>query len=144
MSDQNVPPVVAPRGITRIEDVVVSKIAGLAAREVSGVHSLGGGTGRMVGALRGSLAGSGSAGQQEVHVEVGEHQAAVEVSIVAEYGVAIHELAEAIRRNIITAIERMTGLEVTEVNVTVHDVHLDFGLEEDSDVQQPDLAPRVQ
>lgn len=136
--------ITGPRGITRIEDVVVGKIAGLAAREVSGVHSLGGGAGRMVGALRDSFAGPPAAVQHGVHVEVGEHQAVVDVSIVAEYGVAIHELAEAIRRNIITAIERMTGLEVTEVNVTVHDVHLDFGPEEDSDVQQPDHHPRVQ
>ncbi|QGU03731.1 Asp23/Gls24 family envelope stress response protein [Corynebacterium comes] len=134
----------ASRGITRIEDIVVSKIAGLATREVSGVHSLGGGTARVVGALRDSFAGSPTLSQPGVHVEVGEHQAVVDVTIVAEFGVAIHELAEAIRRNVITAIERMTGLEVTEVNVLVHDVHLDFGPEEDPDAQQPDHAPRVQ
>lgn len=136
-----------PHGFTRIEDVVVSKIAGLAAREVSGVHALGGGAARMVGAIRESFAGSSSNVQQGVTVEVGERQAAVDVSIVAEYGVAIHELAEAIRRNIITAIERMTGLEVTEVNVTVHDVHLDFGTDDDSDVPLTSPAehtPRVQ
>lgn len=124
MSEPNTTP---SRGVTRIEDVVVGKIAGLAAREVSGVHALGGGSARVVGALRESVAGTASTVQQGVHVEVGERQAAVDVSIVAEYGVAIHDLAEAIRRNIITAIERMTGLEVTEVNVVVHDVHLDLG-----------------
>ena len=133
-----------PRGTTRIEDVVVGKIAGLAAREVSGVHSLGGGAGRMVGALRDSFAGPSTTAQHGVHVEVGETQAVVDVSIVAEYGVAIHELAEAIRSNIITAIERMTGLEVTEVNVTVYDVHLDFGPDEDPDAQQPEQHTRVQ
>ncbi|GAB3701145.1 Asp23/Gls24 family envelope stress response protein [Corynebacterium nasicanis] len=112
------------RGVTLIEDVVVSKIAGLAAREVSGVHALGGAGSRTVG------------GQQSgVHVEVGERQAAVDVAIVAEYGVAIHDLAEAVRGNIITAVERMTGLQVTEVNVTVHDVHLDLGPEEEPDVR---------
>jgi uncharacterized alkaline shock family protein YloU len=135
-----------PRGITRIEDVVVGKIAALAAREVSGVHSLGGGAGRMVGALRESFAGpvAGPHGVQHgVHVEVGEHQVVVEVSIVAEYGVAIHDLAEAIRRNIIAAIERMTGMEVTEVNITVHDVHLDTGHEEDPDVQHAEHTPRL-
>lgn len=107
MSELNNP----SRGITRIEDVVVSRIAGLAAREVSGVHALG---------------GSGTRAPQGVHVEVGDRTAVVDVSIVAEYGVAIHDLAEAIRENIISAVERMTGLEVPEVNVTVHDVHLDL------------------
>ncbi|WP_080793390.1 Asp23/Gls24 family envelope stress response protein [Corynebacterium pacaense] len=126
-------------GRTVIEDVVVSKIAGLAAREVSGVYSLGGGTARVVGAIRGSFSGSPNV-QQGVTVEVGERQAAVDVAIVAEYGVAIHELAEAIRRNIILAIERMTGLEVTEVNVTVHDVHLDLGEE---DVELPPASPET-
>ncbi|WIM71304.1 Asp23/Gls24 family envelope stress response protein [Corynebacterium suedekumii] len=134
------------RGVTRIEDVVVGKIAGLAAREVSGVHALGGGASRMVGAIRESFAGSASNVMQGVTVEVGERQAAVDVSIVAEYGVAIHELAEAIRRNIITAIERMTGLEVTEVNVTVHDVHLDFGGDDEDTAPAAPLehTPRVQ
>lgn len=124
-------------GRTHIDDVVVSKIAGMAAREVSGVHALGGGAARMAGAIRDAL-GSRSNIQQGVSVEVGESQAAVDVAIVADYGVAIHELAEAIRKNIINAIERMTGLEVTEVNVTVHDVHLVF---EDDEEDEEDAAP---
>lgn len=130
MSEQNLtPPTDSGRGITLIEDVVVSKIAALAAREVSGVHAIGGSGARAGSGFRDAVA------QPGVHVEVGERQAAVDVAIVAEYGVAIHDLAEAIRSNIITAVERMTGLQVTEVNVTVHDVHLDPGPEEDTDVR---------
>lgn len=106
-----------------IENTVVGKIAGIAAREVSGVHALGGGAARMMGTIRDTFGGSENV-QQGVDVEVGETQAAADVSIVAEYGVAIHELADAIRLNITRSIERMTGLEVTEVNVTVTDVHL--------------------
>ena len=145
MSEQHPPSdltITGSRGVTRIEDVVVGKIAGLAAREVSGVHALGGTGARMMGTFRESSAGVANV-QQGVHVEVGEKQAAVDVSIVAEYGVAIHDLAEAIRTNIITAVERMTGLEVTEVNVTVHDVHLEGGPEEEPDVHA-DHASRVQ
>ncbi|MDK8450629.1 Asp23/Gls24 family envelope stress response protein [Corynebacterium mastitidis] len=128
-------------GRTVIEDQVVGKIAGLAAREVSGVHALGGGGARMLGSIRESFGASENV-QQGVDVEVGESQAAVDLSIVAEYGVAIHELAEAIRRNIIKAIERMTGLEVTEVNVTVTDVHLDSDDNEESKEQPSEDAPR--
>ncbi|AKK02265.1 Asp23/Gls24 family envelope stress response protein [Corynebacterium epidermidicanis] len=120
-------------GKTHIEDAVVAKIAGMATREVSGVYALGAGGTRMVGALRDSIPGSRVNMQQGVSVEVGEKEAAVDVVIVAEYGVAIHELADAIRLNIITAIERMTGLTVSEVNVMVHDVHLD--LPEESELE---------
>lgn len=131
------------RGVTRIDDVVVAKIAGLAAREVSGVHALGGPT-RAVGTLRDSLTGSAGNLQRGVSVEVGEQQTAVDVDIIAEYGVAIHELADAVRRNIILALERMTGLEVTEVNITVHDVHLELGPEEETEQAAVETAPRVQ
>ena len=59
-----------------------------------------------------------------VEVEVGARQTAVDLDIVVEYGVEIGELTKAIRRNVISAIERMTTLEVTEVNIVVHDVHV--------------------
>ena len=67
-------------------------------------------------------------------MEVGERQAAVDIDIVADYGVSIADLAAGIRRNVIDAVERMTGLEVTEVNITVHDVYL---FEEDNDDDEP-------
>ena len=112
-------------GQTSIADVVVAKIAGIATREVTGVHDLGGGTARAVGSLRERIPGSHTNLAQGVAVEVGERQAAVDLDIVADYGVAIADLANGIRRNVINAVERMTGLEVTEVNIVVHDVHLD-------------------
>ncbi|MDY3126929.1 MAG: Asp23/Gls24 family envelope stress response protein [Corynebacterium sp.] len=110
-------------GTTTIENAVVSKIAGVAAREVSGVAALGGGGARMLGSIRESF-GAGEDVRQGVSVVVNEGQATIEIAIIAEYGVAIHELAEAIRRNIINAVERMTGLEVRGVDVVVHDVRL--------------------
>ncbi|MBJ7339801.1 Asp23/Gls24 family envelope stress response protein [Mycolicibacterium sp.] len=131
-------PLVSSQGTTTIADTVVSKIAGIAAREVHGVYDLGGGASRVVGALRERIPGANVNLSQGVSVEVGEKQAAVDVDIVAEYGVSIADLATGLRRNVITAIERMTGLEVTEVNVTVHDVHLDG--DDDGD----DTVARVQ
>lgn len=125
------------RGKTVIADAVVTKIAGIATREVDGVHDVGGAAERVVGKVREFVPGASVSTTQGINVEVGESQAAVDVSIVAEFGVAIHQLAAAIRRNVISAIESMTGLEVTEVNVTVHDIH--FGDED----QDTDTAPRV-
>lgn len=135
---------VTDHGRTSVADVVVSKIAGMAAREVTGVHDLGGSTARALGALRERIPGGRVNVQQGISVEVGERQAAVDISIVAEYGVAIHELAEAIRRNIIISVEEMTGLEVTEVNVTVHDVHLPGDDDTSGEDAEPEKAPRVQ
>ena len=112
-------------GTTTIADTVVSKIAGIAAREISGVHDLGGGASRAVGAVRERIPGSRTNLSQGVAVEVGERQAAVDLDIVAEYGVSIADLAAAIRRNVVGSVERMTGLEVTEVNITVHDIFMD-------------------
>jgi len=110
-------------GTTVIDDNVVGKIAGIAAREVSGVNNLGGGAARMWGAVRESLTSSTNV-QQGVNVAVENGHASVAVAVIAEYGVAIHELANAIRENITIAVTRMTGLIVDRVDVSVHDVHL--------------------
>ncbi len=112
------------QGATTIADTVVSKIAGIATREVSGVHSVGGGAARALGSLRDRIPGSSTNQSQGISVEVGETQAAVDVDLVADYGVAIADLANAVRRNVITSVQRMTGLEVTEVNIAVNDVYI--------------------
>lgn len=131
------------QGRTSIADTVVSKIAGIATREVTGVYAVGGGASRVVGALRERIPGASINHSQGVSVEVGEKQAAIDLDIVAEYGVSIADLASGIRRNVIAAIERMTGLEVTEVNITVHDVHLDDE-EGDNDTSEEPKPSRVQ
>jgi uncharacterized alkaline shock family protein YloU len=112
------------QGTTKIADVVVQKIASLAAREVPGVRALGGGTSRTLGALRGRIPGAGTSSGQGVTVEVGERQVAVDLDVLIDYGVAIPELARVVRENVITAIEEMAGLEVVEVNISVVDVYL--------------------
>jgi len=111
-------------GSTSIADVVVQKIAGLATREISGVYALGGGAARAFSAIRERIPGASSSAGQGVSVEVGEKQAAVDLQILVEYGVSIADLASAVRRNVITSVERMTGLEVVEVNINVTDVHI--------------------
>lgn len=127
MSDQNTTAtddsaLVTDKGKTSIADSVVSKIAGISAREVHGVHDLGGGASRAVGALRERIPGATTNHGQGVSVEVGERQAAIDIDLIAEYGISVADLAEGVRRNIISQVERMTGLQVTEVNVNVNDV----------------------
>jgi len=116
---------ITSRGNTTISDSAVAKITGIAAREVPGVYAMGAGTARAFGAVRGMVGGDkGGNITQGVSVEVGERQAAVDLDIVVDYGVSIPDLASAVRRNTIEAVERMCGLEVTEVNIRVDDVHM--------------------
>ncbi|MGW5737908.1 MULTISPECIES: Asp23/Gls24 family envelope stress response protein [Streptomyces] len=114
------------RGRTTIADGVVEKIAGLAARDVDGVHAMGGGLARTFGAVRDRVpGGSGTKSvSRGVKAEVGEVQTALDLEIVVEYGVSIADVTRDVRENVIGAVERMTGLEVVEVNIAVSDVKL--------------------
>ena len=115
-------PLRTERGITRIEDNVVAKVAGIAAQEVEGIQ-MGGGTARAVGGFLDSVTGAG--GQTRgVAVEVGEEEAAIDLSMAVEYGKAIPQISEAVRRNVINRIENLIGLRVTEVNITINDALL--------------------
>lgn len=109
-------------GKTVIDDTVVSKVAGIAAREVNGVHSLGGGAARAIGALRDAI-GQRDFGQG-VKVEVGEKQVAADIVIVAEYPVSLQQVADGVRSSVARALEQIVGMEVAEVNVTVQDVFI--------------------
>ncbi|WP_369217553.1 Asp23/Gls24 family envelope stress response protein [Streptomyces flavofungini] len=114
----------ATRGKTSIADVVVVKIAGMAAREIPGVYDMGGGLSRTLGAVRDRVPGGRPNVGRGVKVEVGERQTAIDLDIVVEYGVPITDVAHDVRENVIAAVERITGLEVVEVNVAVNDVRL--------------------
>ncbi|MBC8080748.1 MAG: Asp23/Gls24 family envelope stress response protein [Gorillibacterium sp.] len=105
-------------GNIQIAPEVIEVIAGLAAVEIEGVAGMSGGFVSGVAELLGrkNLA-------KGVKVEVGQKEAAVDVSIVIEYGFKIPEVAGKIQENVKRAIESMTGLDVVEVNVHIHDVH---------------------
>ncbi|MBP2053382.1 putative alkaline shock family protein YloU [Streptomyces griseochromogenes] len=127
----------AARGRTTIADGVVEKIAGLAARDVLGVHAMGSGLSRTFGAVRDRVPGGSKSVARGVKAEVGEVQTALDLEIVVEYGVSISEVARAVRENVIAAVERMTGLEVVEVNIAVSDVKL-------PDEEEEEPEPRIQ
>ncbi|MEE1930620.1 Asp23/Gls24 family envelope stress response protein [Streptomyces sp. TRM 70351] len=130
----------ASRGKTTIADGVVAKIAGMAAREVEGVHAMGGGLSRTFGAVRDRVPGGSKSVTRGVKAEVGEVQAALDLEIVVEYGVPIADVAGEVRASVIESVERMTGLEVVEVNIAVSDVKLPD--EPDEDEEEPE-QPRL-
>lgn len=109
-------------GTTTIADAVVSKVAGIAAREVPGVHDLGAGATRALGAMTRSV-GFGDERMQGVGVEVGEEEAAVDLVIVIDYGESIPQVSNAVRENVVKRVEGIVGLRVNEVNITVNDLY---------------------
>jgi uncharacterized alkaline shock family protein YloU len=112
-------------GQISVAEGVVQKIAGKACQEIAGVHAMGTSGARAFGSIRERIPGSsGASFSQGVGVEVGETEAAIDLDIVVEYGVAIADLGRSIQRNVKQAVERMTGLHVVEVNIAVDDVYL--------------------
>lgn len=112
-------------GNTRIADAVVAKVAGLAARDIPGVFSMGSGMARRVGQLRSLIPGSSEVASQGVSVEVGEREAAIDLNLITWYGQSIVEISEAVRRNVVGQVEGMTGLRVVEVNIQIDDIHVE-------------------
>lgn len=130
-------PLVTDTGNTTIAEGVVSKVAGLATREVPGIHDLGGGAARAVGTVTAKV-GLGDQLSQGVSVEVGTREAAVDLKVVIEYGESIPQVTEAVRQNVVKRIEGITGLSVTEVNINVTDLYFA------GDDEQGDDSVRVQ
>lgn len=130
-------PLVTDQGNTIVEETVVQKLAGLAAREVPGVHAMGNAARRTFDAISERIPGSRTQAGGGVSVEKGDRQTALDLNVIVEYGAAIVDVAENIRHNVIHAVEHGTGLEVVEVNITVADVHLPE--DEDDDARDSDL-----
>jgi len=117
---QNESPLRSDRGVTTIKDTVVSKIVGLAAGEVDGVH-MGGGASRSAGGLLEGITGSDSS-TRGVSVEVGSVETAIDVKMGIDYGKNILGTVGEVRQKITERIHNFTGLNVTELNVTIADV----------------------
>ncbi len=119
------------KGTTTIADAVVTKVAGIAAREVGGVHRLGGAVSRALGAVTQRLT-PGDNPSQGVSVEVSDNTAAVSMTVIVDYGESIPEVAQAIRDNVVRRIEGSVGLIVSAVDITVTDLYFP-GDDEDDD-----------
>ena len=131
-------PLQSGQGTTKIADPVVTKVASIATREVGGVYALGGGAARALGTVSHRV-GIGDERTQGVSVEVGEREAAIDLTVVIEYGESIPTVTQAIRDNVIRRVEGICGLSITEVNIAVNDLHFPG-----DDVAAPEEPSRVQ
>ena len=109
-------------GTIKIADDVVKVVAGLAAMDIKGVAGMSSGFAGGIAELLGrkNLA-------KGIKVEVGEKEAAIDLSVIIDYGVRIPDVAAQIQESVKSAVERMTGLKVVEANVNVQGVA--FGAE---------------
>lgn len=117
-------------GAIRIADEVVSTVAGLAAADVEGVASMSGGWSTdLVEKLGRKNFGKG------IKVEVADEQTKIDIFIVVEFGYQIPEVAGNVQKEVKMAVETMTGLSVTTVNVHIVGVSMKklAGNEETSD-----------
>ncbi len=120
---------------------VVAIIAALAASEVKGIAGMSGGV------VEGFAERLGRKNLTKgVKVEVGNEEAAVDVYVIVEYGVKIHNVAYEIQDTVKKAIETMTGLRVVEVNVYVQGVAVEKDIKEKEPKEKPEKVlpePRV-
>lgn len=114
------------RGQTSIAAGVVEKLAASAAREVPEVVRLGGGASAALGGVVDRIRGSEEP-TTGVSAEVGLREAAIDLGVVLRWPVVTADVGREVRRRVIERVERITGLDVVEVNVDV----VDFAGEED-------------
>lgn len=113
----------AAGGTTKLTDLAIAKVAAGAARTIPGVYSLGLGTSRALGAIRGAV-GASYEPAHGVSVEVGATQVAIDMILTASFGIPLHQLASEVRAAVFAAVQELTGLQVIEVNIEIGDVHV--------------------
>lgn len=101
-------------GVVRIADEVVSTVAGLAAIDVDGVSSMSGGWGtELVEKFGRKNFGKG------IKVEVANQETKIDIFVIIDYGYEIPKVAEIVQKEVKVAVETMTGLTVSAVNIHV-------------------------
>lgn len=104
-------------GQVQIADEVVAIIAGLAATEVEGVASMAGNiTNELVSKLGMKKLSKG------IKVSVDNGEVVVEVAINIDYGYSVPKTSRMVQEKVKASIENMTGLIVSDVNVTIASV----------------------
>ncbi|MBV7275062.1 Asp23/Gls24 family envelope stress response protein [Clostridiaceae bacterium UIB06] len=119
-------------GIVKISDEVVGVIAGLATTEIKGIVGM---SASLVGGITQILGGKKNL-SKGVKVTVGENSAAIDLYVVVEYGIRIPDVALEVQDNVRKAVESMTGLEVSAVNVHVQNVMIPKVIDVEDDMEE--------
>jgi uncharacterized alkaline shock family protein YloU len=113
-------PLRSDRERTIVSDVVIAKIAGIAAQDVEGVHMGGSDAASNVGSFVDSVGWDGQ--PRDVSARVVEKETEIDLTMSVEYGRAIPQIIEEVRRNVISRVENQAGHGVAKANITVKDV----------------------
>lgn len=105
-------------GIVRINNDAIATIASVAALEIKGVHSMGGGLGKTLYEILFRRTSS-----KGVKIDMRDVEARLTVSVIVEYGVDIPKIADEVQENVKRAVEKMAGLVLAEVDVVVEGVY---------------------
>lgn len=114
-------PLDSERGATTIEGAVVKRIAGRAASEVEGIH-MGGNASRSAGGMLGRATGSSNDETRGISVEVGSIETAIDMTMALDYDKNILQTVGRVRERVEEQIRSLTGLRITELNVTISDI----------------------
>lgn len=106
-------------GAVQIADDVVAMIASLATTEVEGVSA-------MIGNVTNELMSKVGVKNltKGVKVDILENHVAVDLAVTVEYGYNIPATCQKVQEKVKTAIENMTGLSVTDVNIRIAGVNM--------------------
>jgi uncharacterized alkaline shock family protein YloU len=113
-------PLHSDRDRTIVSDVVIAKIAGIAAQDVEGVRMGGSGAASNAGSFVDSVGWDGH--PRDVSVRVVEKETEIDLTMTVEYGRAIPQIIEEVRRDVVSGVENQVGHEVAKVDITVKDV----------------------
>ncbi|WP_407892841.1 Asp23/Gls24 family envelope stress response protein [Lacticaseibacillus sp. N501-2] len=100
------------------DDYVIQKIAGICAQQTEGILSM---DGNVVDKVSETL-GRDERISKGIKVEVGEQQVAIDMTAVIEYDADAQKLYDVLAAKVAQAVNRMTGLQVIELNLHVADV----------------------
>lgn len=128
------------KGELTYEDKVIQKIIGIALEKVDGLLTVDGG---FFSNIKDKLVNSDDV-TSGISTEVGKKQVAVDMDIVAEYGKDIDDIYEQMKTLISEQVDKMTHLDVIEVNVNVVDIKTREEYEEDSETVQDKVTSAAQ
>ena len=103
-------------GETDIDDEVIAAVAGVAAREIEGVASLG------ASSIRSTISERVGGREQRargVGVEAGRREAILDIDLQVVYGFSIPETVVKVRHNVAHRVLELCGLVTKEINIDV-------------------------
>lgn len=106
-------------GNVNISDDVIGIISSIAAAEIAGISGL---SGKITEDLAEMLGKKNFT--KGVKIEIKEEKVVIDLNLIVDYGVKIPDVSWKVQENVKVAIESMTGLKVSAVNVHVNGINL--------------------